>query len=184
MLTFSALIIFIYSYNTDSVLTHIQQEEEAVVLVFGCRTYGMVPGQTLKGRLDKALNILEDNTAAVCIVSGGRGSNETVAEAVAMKNYLAGRGINRERIFIEDKSHNTAENLKYIKQLLDANELNDRNIICVSSIYHLPRIRMMAERNNISVTTVPSDIHNVFFTFSDTVREYMAWVKAIIFNKY
>ena len=58
---------------------------DTVVLVFGCRTYGYTPSLTLGLRLDAAYELLAALPDALCIVSGGQGSNETVAESIAMK---------------------------------------------------------------------------------------------------
>lgn len=179
MLTFSALLVYIF---TQTGTQDINYDKTTVVLVFGCRTYGMTPGRTLRSRLDRAYEILAENSTALCVVSGGQGPNETVTEAVSMRGYLIDRGIDEKRIYAEDNSHNTTENIKYIKQLLDEKGLSDAAIVCVSSIYHLPRIRMMAAYNDIPVFTVPADTPNIYLAFSDTVREYMAWVKAIILN--
>lgn len=179
MLTFSALSVYVFKQTGAQ---NSNYDKSAVVLVFGCRTYGMIPGQTLRSRLDRAYEILAENPSALCVVSGGMGPNETVTEAVSMRGYLIDRGINEKRIYTEDSSHNTTENIKHIKQLLDENGMSDAAIVCVSSIYHLPRIRMMAAHNDIPVFTVPADTPNIYLAFSDTVREYMAWVKAIILN--
>ncbi|MHB1153253.1 MAG: YdcF family protein [Eubacteriales bacterium] len=178
MLTFSIFFIHIYLMPEADLV----YDDSSVVVVFGCRTYGMTPGRTLSSRLECAYKILENNTSMMCVVSGGKGPNETVTEAESMRVYLINRGIEPERIYIEDKSHNTIENIEYTLNLLDANNLCESTIIGVSSIYHLPRIRMLAENFNLSIITVPANTSNIFLSFSDTVREYMAWVKAILLN--
>lgn len=180
MLTFSVFTVYIYSRPA----TNLVYDDRSVIAVFGCHTYGMTPGSVLSSRLDCAFKILEDYTSMLCIVSGGMGPNETVTEAESMREYLIQRGINPERIYIDDKSNNTIENMINIKELLDLKNLSDYDVIAVSSIYHLPRLRMLAEKYNISMITVSADTPNVFFTLSDTVREYMAWVKMIILNIY
>ncbi len=181
MLSFSAFAAYIYLRpDLDIVL-----KESAVVIVFGCRTYGMTPGRTLSRRLNRAFEILEQNKTAICLVSGGRGPNESIAEAVSMQEYLIKRGITRGRIIMEDQSSNTIENIQYTKRILDEKNLSDYEIIGVSSSYHLPRIRMLAKKMNLSIKTVsavPADTADAFFTFADTVREYMAWIKAIVLN--
>ncbi len=175
MLTFTAFSVYIYSRPE----TDFDADESYVLAVFGCRTYGMTPGHTLKSRLDRAYDILAADPSMTCIVSGGQGPNETVAEAIAMRGYLMTRGINRGRIITDEYSGNTAENILNIRRILAEKDLLNKTVIGVSSIYHLPRIHMLADKFNLKITTVPADVTDIFFTFSDTVREYMAWIKAI-----
>lgn len=178
MLTFSAFSVYIYSRPE----TGLDADESYVLAVFGCRTYGMTPGRTLKSRLDRAYDILAADQSMTCIVSGGQGPNETVAEAIAMRWYLMTRGINSGRIITEENSGNTAENILNIRRILAGKNLLNNTVIGVSSVYHLPRINMLAKKQNLKIITMSADVTDIFFTFSDTVREYMAWIKAIAVN--
>lgn len=51
----------------------------------------------------------EENTTAVCIVSGGKGDSENISEAEAI--WLVDKGIDSSRIYKEDKSTSTVENI-------------------------------------------------------------------------
>lgn len=53
----------------------------------------------------------EENTTAVCIVSGGKGDSENISEAEAMYRWLVDKGIDSSRIYKEDKSTSTVENI-------------------------------------------------------------------------
>jgi Uncharacterized conserved protein len=55
-------------------------------------------------------------------MSGGKGSDEKLSEAQAMKNYALEQGIPEEDILLEDTSVNTMENLANSKKIIDARD--------------------------------------------------------------
>ena len=57
------------------------------------------------------LDYLQANPASVVIVSGGQGAYETVSEASAMALWLTKKGVDSSRIYLEDRSTDTQENL-------------------------------------------------------------------------
>lgn len=178
MVTFTAFLGWIGLYQTEE----LPEDSAFVVMVFGCRTYGMNPGRTLARRLDSAKALLEKYPQSLCIVSGGQGANESVPEAAAMAGYLTARGIDPDRIVQEDQSHNTVENLRLSAEIIREKGWDELPLVGVSSAFHIPRIIMLAERQGLEMTAVGSPSANLFLYFADTVREYMAWVKALILN--
>ncbi len=100
------------------------------LIILGC---GLMPDGTptplLKGRVDLALDfyrrqLKETGREALFVVSGGQGRDEVQSEAASMRDYLLSRGIAADRIILEDKSDNTAENMLFSKAciLKDARE--------------------------------------------------------------
>ena len=72
----------------------------------------------LQARVDKAIDFGNKQYEAtkkkiVYVPSGGKGSDETIAEAEAIKKYLISKGIKEDQILIEDKSTSTIENMKF-----------------------------------------------------------------------
>ncbi len=155
-----------------------------VVIVFGCRAYGYTPGIHLKNRLEAAVTLLEGRPDSVCVVSGGQGENETVPEAEAMRAYLENRGIAPERIYKEDESHNTYENIVNTKNLIDNLGIDYDRIIGVSSDFHIPRIEYLFDYYDIGlnaeIETVASRSPGFGYYFVSVVREYMAYVKLFL----
>lgn len=76
------------------------------------------PSAVLKYRLDAAYDYLAEHPQARCVVSGGQGSNEPMPEADAMAKYLRERGIEENRILIENTSETTAENMAFSRELI------------------------------------------------------------------
>ena len=108
------------------------------VVVLGAKVNGNKPSQSLRYRLDGSIKILKAHKDAKCIVSGGQGKGETVAEADVMSEYLLKNGIERDRIFIENKSKNTRQNIEFSKELAKNNNLSQKFIV-VTDKYHLYR---------------------------------------------
>ena len=155
-----------------------------VIIVFGCRAYGYRPGIHLKNRLEAAVTLLKGLPDSVCIVSGGQGENETVPEAEAMRAYLEEQGIAPERIYKEDESHNTYENIVNSKNLIDEIGLEYDRIIGISSDFHVPRVEYLFDYYDIGlnaeVKTVSSHSPGFGYYFTSVVREYMAYVKLFL----
>ena len=119
-----------------------KSSETKVVVVLGCGLdyqTGTMPSLMLASRLNAAINFLEENSDAVCVVTGGQGKNENVTEASAEKKYLIDCGIAEERILLEDKSTNTEENLNFTKQVLFENGITDTKISIATNEFHMLR---------------------------------------------
>ncbi len=156
---------------------------DTLVLVFGCRTYGMTPSLTLALRLNAAQELLHGLPEAVCVVSGGQGANETVPEALSMKAYLEANGIDATRIFMEDNSHSTSENVRLSKELIASLALDNKRIIGVSTAFHLPRIQALANRYDLpmELCAAPSPTFGHFYV--SMVREYLSYIKMLFFDQ-
>lgn len=180
VVTYSAFAFAILS-SEDADITAMAGDEVPIVMVFGCRTYGLTPGKQLRERLDAAYDLLAANPDAIAIVSGGQGYNETIPEAVAMKSYLESRGIDGARIYTESDSSSTEENIAYSMALIEEENLTGHPVIAVSSYYHLPRISYLAAREGMYVDGYGCGRNTIRFFFDfNLVREYMAYVKLIL----
>ncbi len=167
------------SYATAAESFHDDGSGTAVV-VFGCHTDGYTPGPTLKLRLDEAAQLLAALPEAICVVSGGQGSNETVAEADSMKAYLEDRGIDGARIYTEDESHSTSENIRFTKELLEENSLAPDRVIGVSTAFHLPRIEILSHVYNLPMEVCAAKSPDDCSYFVSMVREYLSFIKLVL----
>lgn len=129
--------------------------EDATVVVLGCRAYGSRPSIMLASRLDAAYEYLTEHPDAVCIVSGGQGPDESMPEAECMYLYLTEKGIAPERIYREDASTSTRENLLFSREIIEAEGLNPE-IAIVTNEYHEYRAGMVADALEMEHSAVPA----------------------------
>lgn len=136
--------------------------ENATAVVLGCRVYGERASLSLVERLEAAYDYLEEHPDAVCVVSGGQGSGEDISEAECMYRWLVNKGIDAARIYKEDKSTSTEENIAFSKEVIQENGLN-KNIAIVTSEYHTYRAGVIAEENGLSFGSAPG--HTAIWLF-------------------
>ncbi len=129
--------------------------ENATVVVLGCRAYGSRPSIMLASRLDAAYEYLTEHPDAICIVSGGQGPDESMPEAECMYLYLTDKGIAPERIYQENRSTSTRENLLFSQEIIEAEGLNPE-IAIVTNEYHEYRAGMVADALEMEHSAVPA----------------------------
>lgn len=127
------------------------------VLVLGAGVNGTEPSRTLLARLETAYAYLETYPEARCVVSGGQGGGEDITEALCMYTWLVNRGVDPGRIWMEDKSTSTSENLRFTLNLIEAKTGSRPDTLAViSSEFHLCRAGCMAADLGVSMLGVPA----------------------------
>lgn len=156
--------------------------EKTVFITLGAKVeYDGKPGKVLKKRLDTTYDLLNACPSALCIVSGSKGSDEPISEALCMFNYLTERGIDSSRIILEDKSTSTIENVKNSMELIKDEGMEDYSIAFVTTNFHVPRAKIIAGRlgvNNAYFFNAPDTSPFVLYTI--LVREYMSYCKLFL----
>lgn len=123
-------------------------DENTTVVVLGCKVKNGRPSLMLKRRLDASYKYLSEHDNVNVIVSGGQGNDESISEAQCMKEYLIEKGISKERIFMEDKSTSTKENLLFSKEIILKEKLPEK-ITLVTDSFHQYRAELLAENIGI-----------------------------------
>lgn len=123
--------------------------KNATVIVLGAALRGDRPSVMLADRLDAAEKYLRANPESACIVSGGQGADELYPEALVMKNYLIKQGIEESRIYMEDASSSTAENIRYSKQIIEQYNLN-RSVVIATQEFHQLRAQSFAKKGGLT----------------------------------
>ncbi|MBR3901033.1 MAG: YdcF family protein [Ruminococcus sp.] len=129
------------------------KNSQTTVVVLGCQINGETPSRMLKCRLDAAYDYLSENNDVKVIVSGGQGSDEVTSEADVMRKYLLKRGIEDSRIFMEDKSTSTEENLRFSKEIIDKEGLCGE-ITIVTDGFHQLRADILAKKQGIEARNI------------------------------
>lgn len=155
--------------------------ERTVVVTFGAKVKAdYTPGRPLGRRLQKTLEILTECPEAVCIVSGGKGDDEPASEASVMKKWLVDRGIGEERIITEERARNTLQNISYSRGLIGDMGLEDYAVACVSSDYHVPRIRFISWKTEGFGDYFYAAESDTYWDFPGLVREYMSYARLLL----
>lgn len=153
--------------------------ENETIVVLGCKVNGDRPSQMLRRRLDAAVEYLLANPDANCIVTGGQGYNETQSEASVMAAYLEQAGVEPSRIYLEDQSTNTRQNLEFAQAIMAENQLNE-DILIVSDGYHQFRAYLIA--NKLGMQSSPLSGHTSWWLVpAYCVREIFSLIKLIPF---
>ncbi len=179
--SFVVMCLYISNVNSRQV-TPDDLPEDAVILVYGAGLQGERPGKALQKRLNTALELYEVNESATIIVSGGQGDNEVRPEAEAMKEYLCERGVPDEKVLMEDKSRNTIQNINYSFEIIKEADLEDSTVVSVSNAFHIPRIILLCEKLGYESVPALAPDPDSRFIFATLVREYMSYVKLILFG--
>ncbi len=135
-------------------------EAPHTVIVLGCKTINGVPSVMLAARLDKAAEYLKENENAVCIVTGGQGGDEIEPEAETMERYLITKGIDKDRIYKENKSENTKENILFAKDIIYEQNLPEQ-VVIISECYHVYRGVRQAKLAGLEASAIAADVNPI-----------------------
>ena len=119
--------------------------EGSTVVVLGCQVNGSNPSMMLNRRIEAAADYLLEHPDSKCIVSGGKGKNENISEAECMYRELVARGVPPERIYKEDASSNTDENIRFSGEIIKREGL-PKELAIVTDGFHQFRAAMAAEK--------------------------------------
>ena len=125
------------------------------VVVLGCRVFDNGPSLMLRTRLEAAYRYLENNPETRCILSGGQGSDEPESEAQCMYNWLVAKGIDEKRLYKEDRSTSTRENLQFSMEIVEREGLN-RKMALVTNEFHCYRAFLIGRCLEIRPACIPA----------------------------
>lgn len=180
VLLFFVLFAFVESRIVSGMTQNAPEKETQVIVVLGAQVRGTRVSKTLRQRLDAAIEYWEKNPESYFIVCGGQGAGEEISEAQAMYEYLMVAGVPKGRVFRENKSTNTIENLKNCLPVL---QYLDYPITVVTSDFHLYRAMRMAElvmEKEVSGLPAKTDL---LLLPNYMVREFFSVVKAWFFGQ-
>ncbi len=155
--------------------------DEKTVIVLGCGIRGERVSVGLAKRLNKAAEYHKENPDAIIIVSGGQGPQEDISEALAMKRYLVAKGIDEDKIIMEDKSTSTITNFKYSHEIMKETGLPTDSVVFVTNGYHVYRAASYARAEGLTVSHLGTDI--IWYTIPmNYMREMLAVLKMWVFD--
>lgn len=150
-----------------------------VIIVLGS---GLLNGKDvsplLKRRIDKAISISKKQVSLkrkepYILLSGGRGNDELVSEAHAMKEYASKQDVSIDKIIIENQSANTYENMRFSKTKIEKLLFDDYNVIFTTSSYHVFRASIYAKKAHLNAQGFASK-DPFYFWANAMIREFVA----------
>lgn len=110
------------------------------LLVLGLQLEQGRCSEGFRHRLQRAKQLLESGTGEAIYILGGVTSADGPSEAAAGRDYLLEQGCEDARIFLEERSRHTLENLQQVRSLLG----DELDFTLITSRYHLARSAAMA----------------------------------------
>jgi len=135
-----AFLIFAFIYiNQSKNLSKTEIYKDNVAVVLGAAVWtNNVPSPSLASRAEKALELYKIGVVKKIQLTGGNAPGE-LSEAEVAYRYLKSKGVNANDMWVEKKTSNTAQQVRFVKEeLIDKKHIG--NIVFISNSYHLTRI--------------------------------------------
>ena len=156
------------------------------VVVLGAKVRESGPSVSLWDRIYGARDYLETHPDVIAVLSGGQGPDEPMTEAQAMYEKLVELGIDRDRLWMEDKATSTWENLNFSLDLIEEKTgTRPEKIGIVSSEYHLFRASLFADACNVQSVGIPAKTSIISQRINHFMREVAGvWHYLILGGQY
>lgn len=152
------------------------------MILLGAKVYGKEPSPILEDRIQAAYTYLVAHPDVICIVSGGKATQERISEAQCMYNRLTAMGIDPQRIWLEDKALNTKQNIRYAMAMIEEKTGSRPEMVGIlSSDTHLLRAKLLARRQDVQAVTIPAASTQRSSYWKHFIREiFVIWYYALI----
>ena len=149
------------------------------VIVLGAGVNGTTPSLALQTRINAAESYLKANPGIPAVLSGGQGPGEDISEARAMFDALTARGIDPERLILEEQSGNTRQNLQNSLALLPDDY--HKTVAIVTNDFHMGRVRLLLNAAGPGrVVQVPARLPWRWLSVNYYLRESFAVVNDLV----
>lgn len=137
----------------------------------------------LASRIEAGLKLYNKQIAKgyqpTIILSGGQGADEEISEAQAMANYIQEKGYAVDKLYLEDKSTNTKENLLFSQAVAQEHDgiagFSKKSVVVASNNYHILRAGKLAHSLGIPVRGVGSKTR-LYYLPTAFIREYVGYL--------
>ena len=130
----------------------------------------LYPFASGSNRLHHAVQLYRLGKVKQLLLSGGAGNvfGEKISESAVVKQYLLSIGIPESDIIVEANSRNTHENALFTANLLKETKHPYKNILLITSAYHMPRANKCFAKVGLSVTPFSVDTSSKSSAFNLT----------------
>ncbi|MGX6971292.1 YdcF family protein [Vagococcus bubulae] len=181
------LIFLFIMYGTTAILyNHFPITKKVdYIIILGA---GLIDGERvtplLASRIDRgvALYVRQKRKYGhepTIILSGGKGPDEKISEAQAMKHYLDSLPVIIKTVYLEEQSTNTEENIQFSEKLAGVrdgiSDFKDKQVVIATNNYHLLRAGKIATRLGIHARGVGSKT-KMYYLPTAFIREYVGYL--------
>lgn len=121
-------------------------------VVLGAAVWSSDVSPVFRERINHGINLYRQGKVRKLIFTGGQGNPGEPTESSAARKYALKNGVPAQDILIEEKSHNTFENIVYAKQLADSHGI--KRVLIVSDPLHMKRAMTMT--SDVGLNAEPS----------------------------
>ncbi len=132
----TSLSIYLYG-NADETRT----ADAAIVL--GAGIQGNKPSPVFEERIKHGIWLYKNGYVKKLIFTGGKGEGKKYSESFIAKKYAVENGVPEKDVLIEEQSTITRENLEYVTEIVNDNNLS--TFLIVSDPLHMKRAMLMAK---------------------------------------
>ncbi len=141
------------------------QSADAVVVLSGMLTNIQAEGSSADewsdpDRFFDGIKLYQANKAPILIFTKGQlpWSQSQLSEGDILKSFATQLGVPESKILLTDIVKNTREEAQEVKKLLSTKNPDRKSqIILVTSAFHMPRAKLLFEKEGIEVTAYPVD---------------------------
>ena len=124
------------------------------IVVLGAAQYAGRPSPVLKARLDHAVQLWKRGLAPRVVLTGGRGTGDTISEAAVGRRYVLKAGVADSAILLENEGRTTSASIEAVADIMKDKELDQA--ILVSDPFHMLRLQIIAKRFGVHSVTSPT----------------------------
>lgn len=151
-----AVVLFLaYIVGSIFYFSTVDQKRPAdAAIILGAAAWYKRPSPVFEERIRHGLWLYQNGYVKKLIMTGGKSLRAPYSEAYVARRFALKKHIPADVILIEEDSHNTRENLKNAKQLMQAHGL--RSAIIVSDPFHMKRAMSIANDLDIEAYSSPT----------------------------
>lgn len=163
--------IYIYLTTKDKIIKLSDVKDIDYMLVLGAKVNGNKPSLMLKDRLDKAIEVYNQNNNIKIILSGD-GRTKEYDEVSVMQEYLLNLGVSKDNIILDKEGLSTSNSIYNLK-----NNFKVDKVLIVTQEYHLYRSLYISNKLDIGSYGISAKKENYHGWLFREVREILARVK-------
>ena len=162
---------------------HKGEADADYVVILGSQLKENGPSIDFQGRIDLAYEYLRKNPDTMVICTGAQGPDEPDSEANGAALCLLNKGLDMERIILEDRSYSTYQNLQNARSLIaKEKDPGKAQVVVISSLYHLYRAAYLCRKLGYGPVSFQGSHGLLILLPHYYAREYFALIKEVLFT--